>query len=157
MRILVISDSHRRPKNIEKILREQPFAQDVYFLGDIIPDVEYVKKHFPDRCFRAVSGNCDFSSAFPEQAIDECGKIKIFYTHGHKLNVKYGTERLLSEAVKNNCQIALYGHTHIAVCEYRNGIYLINPGSCSRSRMGPESYAVIDIVNGEIIPAILKL
>lgn len=157
MRILVISDSHRHPEIIQKILHEQPSAQDVYFLGDVIGDIEQAARLFPERRFHTVSGNCDFASTVPSQALGECGGIKIFYTHGHTLGVKNSTERLFSLAKQRGCRIALFGHTHIAHNEYRDGIYLINPGSCANSRSGAESYAVIDIEPNGILPIHIKL
>lgn len=157
MRIVVISDSHRRYGVIEKILLEQPKAERVYFLGDVVPDVERAAEHFPDRIFRSVSGNCDFASLLPSTAIDECRGVRILYTHGHTLGVKYGVDRLFDTARENGCRIALFGHTHIALNEYRDGIYLMNPGSCAQSRNGPESYGVIDIEECGILPAILRV
>ena len=40
MRILVISDSHRNTRVIDKILSSQPEAKHVFFLGDCTADIE---------------------------------------------------------------------------------------------------------------------
>ena len=40
MRILVISDSHKRGDIIEKILYAQKEATQVFFLGDLASDIE---------------------------------------------------------------------------------------------------------------------
>ena len=72
--------------------------------------------------------------------------------------MKSGDKGVLKKfAAENGCKIALYGHTHVADREYDNGLYVVNPGSCSCSREGPESYAVIDILDSGILPQIIKL
>lgn len=157
MRIVVISDSHKRSDIIEKILYEQQAATDVFFLGDHANDIEDLQYIFSDKRFHIVSGNCDYFSALPSSAVANVGGVKIFYTHGHTLSVKYGTERLKDTAKQNNCKIALYGHTHISKILYEDGIYIVNPGSCSCSRDFRESYAVIDIEKNGIMPIIVNL
>ena len=118
MRIVVISDTHKRSDIVEKILYSQPEATDVFFLGDHADDIEDLQYIFPDKIFHILSGNCDYFSSFPSSAVATVGGVKIFYTHGHTLSVKYGTERLLESAKQNGCKIALYGHTHISKILY---------------------------------------
>ena len=157
MRILVISDSHKRSDIIEKILDAQPTASAVFFLGDCATDIEDLQYIYPQKKFFILSGNCDYFSTFPSTAVANVGGRKIFYTHGHTLSVKYGTERLMEAAKQNECEIALYGHTHISKILYEDGIYIVNPGSCSKGRDFHESYAVIDITDKGIMPIIINL
>lgn len=157
MRIVVISDSHKRSDVIEKILYAQPTATDVFFLGDCEGDVEDYQYIFTDKHFHILSGNCDYFSSYPSSGIATVGGKKIYYTHGHTLSVKYGTERLLATAKQNGCDIALYGHTHVSKILYEDGIYIVNPGSCSKGRDFHESYAVIDIEPNGIMPVIINL
>ncbi len=157
MRIVVISDSHKRSDIIEKILYNQPTATDVFFLGDCASDIEDLQYLFTDKRFHILSGNCDYYSAYPSSAVATVGGKKIYYTHGHTLSVKYGTERLIDTALQNDCSIALYGHTHISKILYEDGIYVVNPGSCSKGRDFYESYAVIDILEDGIMPVIIRL
>ncbi len=157
MRIVVISDSHRKYNVIEKILRDQPTARHIFFLGDNVADAERAREGFPDRVFHIVAGNCDYMDMTPNFGIEKFGEVGIFYTHGHTLGVKGGTGSLLQRARSLGCQIALYGHTHIASTEYNEGIYLVNPGSCSCSRAGKNSYAVIDIEESGILPIIIEI
>ncbi|MBE6787185.1 MAG: YfcE family phosphodiesterase [Ruminococcaceae bacterium] len=157
LRIVVISDSHKRSDIVEKILYAQPDACDVFFLGDCAADIEDLRYIFTNKRFHILSGNCDYFSAFPSSAVQTVGNTKIFYTHGHTLSVKYGIQRLKETAKQNGCQIALYGHTHISKILYEDGIYIVNPGSCACGRDFHESYAVIDIEENGIMPIIVNL
>ena len=64
MRIIVISDTHGRPSLIEKIIEAQPDAKDIFFLGDLIKDIEDMPFMYPSRNFHIVSGNCDYGSTY---------------------------------------------------------------------------------------------
>ena len=155
MRIAVISDSHRRSGNIRKILDEQQNARHVFFLGDVTGDIDDLIKFYPDKIFHIVSGNCDIFSSYPSADIAEIGEHRIFFTHGHTLSVKYGTERLISAARTAGCDIALYGHTHVSKILYEDGLHVVNPGSCAEPREGGKSYAVIDIEKNGVMPIII--
>ncbi len=157
MRVVVISDSHRRTGVIDKILASQPNAQYVFFLGDNARDIEDFEYLYPEKKFCVVSGNCDYNSFLPNTGVECVEGVKIFYTHGHTLNVKYSTEYLKKAAKQNNCKIALYGHTHISKILYEDEVYIVNPGSVSCSRNGSNSYAVIDITEKGIMPIIINI
>lgn len=157
MRILVISDSHNRVGTVEKIIRSQPKAKVVFFLGDCDSDMDDMLIKFPDKIFNVVKGNCDFGSVRPATGMDIVNGKRIFFTHGHTFGVKYGTENLVKTAKSNDADIALYGHTHVSQILYESGIYVVNPGSCSEPRNGVASYAVIDIMESGILPAIIKV
>lgn len=154
MRILVLSDSHRSSSVLKKIIEKHSDIKNIFFLGDNTDDIEIMKDCFPDRKFYIVSGNCDFSF-HKSYGIETIENTRIYYCHGHRLGVKYSTENLLNTAKENNCQIALFGHTHKSLCAYFEGVYLVNPGSCALSRDGANSYAVIDITKSGIMPNII--
>lgn len=157
MRIVVISDSHRRLSVIDKILQEQSPAKYVFFLGDNTADIENFEFFYPDKTFFTVCGNCDFRSAFPLSGIAEVAGKRIFFAHGHTLGVKSSLERLFEAAKRNDCDIALFGHTHISKILYEQGIYFVNPGSCGKPIDGKATYAVIDIMENGILPAIINI
>lgn len=157
MRIVVISDSHKRTGIIDKILAAQPEAHYVFFLGDNTADIEDFEYLYPDKTFFTVCGNCDFGSILPSVGVEIINGVKILYTHGHTFSVKYGTQRLYEAARQNGCKIALYGHTHISKILYEDGLYIVNPGSCSSPREGRASYAVIDITDQGIFPNIIEI
>ncbi len=157
MRIVVISDSHKRGGVVDRILRREENASHVFFLGDVTSDIEDFTYEYTDRHFHIVSGNCDFMSSYPASDIVKLGDIKVFMTHGHNLGVKGGIGALSATAKAAGCAIALYGHTHIPDIKYDEGLYIVNPGSCAQSRNGPNTYAVIDIRDNGILPAIVNI
>ena len=157
MRILAVSDSHGNSRVLRKIIETHGDINQIFFLGDVTRDIEHIKEEFPNKNFNIVSGNCDFNSFYPASDIALIGETKVFFTHGHTLSVKYTLERIISRAKQSNCKLALYGHTHIPKSLYEDGIYLVNPGSCSNPREGSATYAVIDITRGGIMPSIMEV
>ncbi len=157
MRIVVISDSHRRTSVVDKIIASQPTAEHIFFLGDNTSDIEDFDLIYPDKKFHTVCGNCDFMSLYPSVGVETVCEKRILYTHGHNYSVKYGISNLLKTAKENNCDIVLYGHTHISEILYDDGVYVVNPGSCSSPREGRASYAVIDITESGIMPIIIEV
>ena len=157
MRIVVISDSHGYGSVVDKIIRREKDAEAVIFLGDVTNDIEDFTYEYTDKQFVIVSGNCDIFPQYPYTAVAKFGGVNIFAAHGHTLNVKYGLGSLIQAARQQDCQIALYGHTHVPFTKYEDGIYIVNPGSCARSRDGNNSYAVIDIRDNGILPNIIRI
>lgn len=156
MRLLIISDSHGNSFAVDKIIRENPECEHIFFLGDKTPDIEDAVYEYTSKKFHIVKGNCDGFCSYPDYDIIRLNGIDILYCHGYTFGVKFGTSRLYEAALNANCKIALYGHTHIAKSEYIDGIYLVNPGSCSRPREGGPTYAVIEIRENGILVNIKK-
>ena len=158
MRIVVISDSHGHGSIIDRIIRREKSAEVIIFLGDVTSDIEDFTYEYSEKKFYIVSGNCDrFSYDYPYSMVAELGGVRIFITHGHTLRVKDDTDVLAAAARQSNCAIALYGHTHIPNIKYEDGLYIVNPGSCARSREGGNSYAIIDIHDNGILPSIVRI
>ncbi len=157
MRIVVMSDSHGRIERIKKVIEEQPKAELFIFLGDGTRDFHAAMRGVPkeDWC---VCGNCDFGSSDEYQLISYVKDIQFYCTHGHQWNVKHSLEELIQEAKKKEVKVLLYGHTHEAYYEYRDGIHIFNPGSLGSPR-GPfyPTYGVIDIQGKNIVCSHLRL
>ncbi len=157
MRIVVMSDSHGRIERIKKVIEEQPKAELFIFLGDGTRDFHAAMRGVPkeDWC---VCGNCDFGSSDEYQLISYVKDIQFYCTHGHQWNVKHSLEELIQEAKKKEVKVLLYGHTHEAYYEYRDGIHIFNPGSLGSPR-GPfyPTYGVIDIQRKNIVCSHLRL
>ena len=70
----------------------------------------------------------------------------IFMTHGHLYNLYGGTRKIVDVATEHQSSVAFYGHSHFASAQNENGIYLVNPGSCSLPRGGQnKSFAIVTI------------
>ncbi len=154
MRILVLSDSHGSLSSIEKAIEQQPDARHIIFLGDGERDIENASYIYNDRSFHIVCGNCDFCSTLPTYKILNLGEKRIFICHGHTYGVKSSYEHLISAATAENADIVLFGHTHIAYTEYRDGLYIMNPGSLSRACQS--SYGFIDITDSGTMTVIVR-
>ena len=143
-RILVFSDTHRKLNYALKVIPlMNPDA--IFHLGDMVSDAEEIKANFPDIPLYNVRGNNDFALLDAEKVFEVFGK-RFFLAHGHTLSV----EREVERAIEENCCAYIYGHTHVGVCEHKDGILVLNPGSISRPRDGVFSFGVIEIENDEI-------
>lgn len=154
MRILVVSDTHRDYNALRQAVLAQPNAEVVIHLGDGADEAADVKYLFPEKTFYQVRGNCDWGSALSAVGSVTLEGKKIFYTHGHGYNVKYGLYELKAAARAQKANIVLFGHTHRALAEFEDGLYLMNPGSLSG---GTASYGIIDITKAGIVTNILKI
>ena len=157
MRILVVSDSHGRVGQIEKAIELEKDAKNIFFLGDCEKDVEDLPFIYPDRTFHIVSGNCDYGSMNKTEDTVVLGKVKIFFTHGHSYGVKGGIGGLRIKAKAEGAGLVLFGHTHIAIKEYADGVHFVNPGSLCSAREGHTGYAVIDIEDSGIMTILKRL
>lgn len=148
MRLLVVSDSHKYTNNLLRAIEEQPSARYVIFLGDGERDIETAKQLYPQKQFIMVRGNCDFGSLLNDREFVIIGGKRIYCTHGHVEGVKHGTGNLISCARQEKADIVLYGHTHQAVTDYVDGMYVMNPGSVGYDKR----YGFVDITEkGDVI------
>ncbi len=157
MRILVMSDCHGSRRALQTALDAHPDIKQVFYLGDGVRDIEEMMQFYPEKQFNIVSGNCDWNSMYPSYGEKVIEGVRIIYTHGHRYNVKYTTEKLYETALNVGATLVLYGHTHRANSEYRDGVYIVNPGALHGAREGREGYAVIDITAKGIMPSLMKL
>ncbi len=153
MRILVMSDSHGSGSAIEHAIEQQPDAQNVIFLGDGENEIENATYIYPERIFHIVCGNCDFGSNKPIHQVVTIGGKRIFICHGHTYGVKSTYENVIKAALNENADVVLFGHTHISYTEYRDGLYIMNPGSLTRS--SSSSYGFIDITDSGVMTVIV--
>lgn len=146
MRILVFSDSHGSRHCIREALFMHPEADTVIHLGDGERDFGGMEDLLEGKKLVQVCGNCDYASTLPVNEIITAGGVKIFCTHGFAEHVKFGPQELYAKASAAGARIALYGHTHVSVTEYIDGLYVMNPGS---ARSG--EYGAIDITPSGIM------
>lgn len=154
MRILVVSDSHGNDAALRRALLSQPKAEVVIHLGDGEEELQRARGSFPEKTFLQVKGNCDWGSSLPPVGEYTVDGVKIFYTHGHLYGVKSGLYTLACAARERKARVALFGHTHHALEEYDDGLYLLNPGSLNSWE---PSYGTVDITPQGIVTNVVKL
>lgn len=124
---LIISDSHGRRAAIEKLKPLMAENDYIIHLGDGAGDMREITGEYPEKVY-SLKGNCDLYGG-QEECVIEAEGLSIFCCHGHKYGVKSGISRLAARAKALGCEIALYGHTHRAAIEEKDGVLCINPGA----------------------------
>lgn len=156
MEIAVISDTHRSNYELNKLTQIIKEVDMVIHLGDNIEDAESLSDNFKGKVI-SVRGNCDFGSFVPAERLEVVEGKRIFITHGHRYNVKYGLNNLKYRAEEVQADIVLFGHTHESLVEYEGGIWFVNPGSASMPRDAAKSIAILRIENNKIDISLRKL
>ena len=119
IRVGVFSDSHGDQDALDVLLDKMGYIDAACFLGDVARDAAYLEdrlasmpNHPP---LYAVRGNNDYYSActLPWERIEEIGGVRIYMTHGHRLVSLMG---LAYKAQEIGANVALFGHTHDALC-----------------------------------------
>lgn len=126
MKILVVSDTHRKHSNLEKVLEREGPLDLLIHLGDAEGYEEYIE----EICgcpLEIVSGNSDFFSTLPREKEIEVGGYHILITHGHYYYVTAGIEDIKKEAYGRGMDIVMFGHTHRPIVDYGKGIIAVNP------------------------------
>ena len=140
MKIVLCSDNHTHSSVIKRILSENPMADYYWHLGDSeCYDVNDL------RPFISIMGNNDYDYSLPRFRIINIGKYSFLLIHGHGYTFG-GYSSLVSIARQYNCNVVLFGHTHLKTDIEVEGIRLINPGSCFHNRDGQKpSYCLLEI------------
>ncbi|WP_313580633.1 metallophosphoesterase family protein [Lacrimispora sp.] len=148
MKILIVSDTHRKDESLHKIIAETESLDMLIHLGDSEGSEDKIAGWIPAGCeLQMVLGNNDFFSDLDREREVVIGRYRVLLTHGHYYNVSLGVERLEQEAADRGIDIAMYGHTHRPFYEVHNGITILNPGSLSYPRQEGRkpSYMMMEI------------
>ncbi len=145
MKVLIVSDTHRKNENYFKAL-ERVKPDLVIHCGDA-EGGEYVLSNAAACPVHIVLGNNDFFSYLPRELELELGSFKVWVTHGHNYYVSMGSEVIKREARARGFDIVMYGHTHKPVVDRRDGVIAVNPGSLSYPRQEGRrpSYIVMEV------------
>ena len=134
MKYLVVSDIHGRGFFINYLFRiaESENPDKIILLGDIMSMSEDSYRvldfinEYRDKIV-LIKGNCDFDTYFEDKLLPFYREVindKVFiFTHGHLMN---------SDTLE--CDVYVYGHSHINRIEEYEGKILFNPGSISLPR-----------------------
>ena len=87
-----------------------------------------------------------WGSDLPAWGTAKLGGKTVLYTHGHPFHVKFGLAELEQAAREAHADICLFGHTHQQMTDYRDGLYLMNPGAVAEG-----CYGMVDITPGGIM------
>ncbi len=159
MKYMIASDIHGSAYYCEKLVEafKNEKAEKLILLGDILyhgPRNDLPRDYAPKKVIEmfndmkdkihCVRGNCDAEvdqmvlefTIMADYAVFSEGKYVVYATHGHV----YGPE---DPPKINNGGILLCGHTHVPVCEERDGFIYMNPGSVSIPKENSEhSYMI---------------
>lgn len=154
MKILIVSDTHRKDDNLQKVIAEQAPLDMLIHLGDVEGSEYLIENLVNEGCrLEMVMGNNDFFSTLEREIELELGGHRILLTHGHYYNVSLGVEVLRQEAIERHCDIAMYGHTHRPFLEVGKEVTILNPGSLSYPRQEGRkpSYMIMEMdESGEV-------
>ena len=146
MKLLLISDTHGKVRNLRILLQKVKNIGMILHMGDVEGDEDMIRSFAP--CpVEFVRGNCDPFSREPDEKLLHIQGHHIFMCHGHRLDVKTGLKKLEAAARAQGADIALYGHTHLPDHTELEGLVIVNPGSLERPyQEGTKpAYAVLEI------------
>ncbi len=148
--MVLLSDSHGHASGVRALSRI--FAENDYVvhLGDGSSDM----RPFSAPNVYVMKGNCDFSFGLPEKVLNIEG-VSVLCCHGHRYGVKSSLDRLVAHARELGCTVALYGHTHRAAIEEREGVLCVNPGALAS--FSEPSYAYLVFHNGKVVPTVVPV
>ena len=171
-KILIFSDSHGHPESMNKALTLHSDADMIVHLGDGASDLTATLPDISPTPLIAIEGNGEYYGWIrvdrryrPQKFVmTEFEGKKIFMTHGHLYDVKFGLERIAARAYADGADIVLFGHTHEPICKYYpEGYYftgigkterrllLFNPGSIGQSI--EHSYGLLTFNGTDVLPS----
>lgn len=146
MKILIVSDTHKSHKNLDKALEIVKPIDMLIHLGDVEGEDDYIRA-LADCPAHIIRGNNDFFSGLPGEEEFFIEGFHVFITHGHYYYVSMGEERLKEEARGRGADIVMYGHTHKPSITREDDLITLNPGSLSYPRQEGRrpSYMLMEI------------
>ncbi len=155
LRVGVFSDSHGDHDALDALLERMGRLDAACFLGDVARDAAHLREKLlaqpGEPTLYAVRGNNDWASALPDDLLIELGGVRIHMEHGHLCP---SLLTLCYRAKERGAQIALFGHTHEPLCEYRDGVLLLNPGSAGNGCRGGRARASLLLLGGGPMPTV---
>lgn len=133
MKVLIVSDTHRRHENYLKVLEQVKPLDLVIHCGDV-EGGEYLIEEAAGCPVEMIQGNNDYFSDLPREKEFQLGKYRVLLVHGHQYRVNFGFEELAQEARSRGIDLVMYGHTHRPVIVQEHGLTILNPGSLTYPR-----------------------
>lgn len=139
-RVLIVSDIHGYKERLTRILENESFDYAIS-LGDSECTLEELKS------FDTIIHGNHFLDVGVASSIIHIENFDLYVCHGHFEKVHVNDEGIIKKMIKQACDLAFHGHTHVARVKSLPFGSIINPGAVSHSRSSdPESYitAVFD-------------
>ena len=158
----MVSDTHlprfgdRLPAELHRGLGEEG-VELILHLGDFTgPEVPRLLEGLAP--LEAVAGNND-----PPALVQRFGRRKVVTLGGVRVGMVHGdgthgstTSRSLRAFEKEAVDVICFGHSHRPMCERRDEIWLVNPGSPTDKRTQTRySYAILDIEGARVLPRLV--
>ncbi len=146
MRILIVSDTHGKNRNLEELMEQLRPIDMLIHCGDSEGSEDYIRR-LADCPVHIVAGNNDSFSELPKEDEFCIGNYHVLITHGHYYYISMGTEMLKEDARARGFNLVMFGHTHRPYLEQDQDITILNPGSLSYPRQEGRkpSYILMDI------------
>ncbi len=149
VRVVVTGDTHlgarRRGPLPAALLAACAEADRILHTGDVT-DAGLLDELAALAPLDGVAGNCDgwdVAARLPSEQTVEIGGVRIALVHDS------GPERGRRERLRARfpgARVVCFGHSHLPVCDDRDGLLLLNPGSPTERRRAPwHSYAELAI------------
>lgn len=152
MKVAIVADTHRHKRAIDKVVRVlQAEAPDrILHLGDNVEDAVTLSALLGQEVL-TVAGNTDYSFSDPDERVLKLGGHTLYMVHGHFHQVKGSLAPLARAARGKGADIALYGHTHVALETEQGGVRIFNPGSAALPREGQKpSLGMLELQEAEV-------
>ncbi len=145
-RVGVFSDSHGDQDALDALMEKMGRLDAACFLGDVARDGDYLRDRLFERpnhpTLYAVRGNNDYYSfcTAPWSLEIELFGVRIHMEHGHRCP---SLSTLCYRAQEAGARVAMFGHTHQALCQWEQGVLLLNPGSAGNYCRGGRARACV--------------
>lgn len=133
MKILVISDSHGKNDDVERVISQVKNFDVLIHLGDIERGDDFIRSLVSCPVYM-VKGNNDYRLELPNEEIIELEGYRFFLTHGHRYYVNRGNMYLEEYAKEHEIDVVLHGHTHVPTLYKEGDLTIACPGSISYPR-----------------------
>lgn len=151
-RIAVFSDTHGNRREMRDVLACFAGVDTVLHLGDGLADGEAAAMEFGIP-FLGVAGNEDAAPACPRERIITAGTWRMMALHGDQFDIGFhdgphkwmeNKKKMAAFAAFQGAGILLFGHSHAAMLEERDGVVLCNPGDQYAGSSSGASFCLLD-------------
>jgi len=141
----------------QEIVRRSMPLDGLVHLGDCVEDAYQLRDAF-DLNLWVVSGNHDWYGREPGERVFEIDAVRIFASHGDRYDLTAYCQDsewdanlavMLRRAEASRCHCVLFGHSHVALQEFRDPVLIMNPGSVCLGEQ-EVGYGMLEITGGRV-------